>query len=204
MEAAVPAITAYEALNLLRDGNARFAAGALEHPRADTARRSETLAAQHPFAAVLACADSRCPPEIIFDQGIGDLFVVRVAGNVVCPETLASLEYAVDHLGVRLIVVLGHSHCGAVAAALAAALARSASVGATDRSPAASQDEPLDQAVRENIWQAVAGVLSGSALIAKCVREVEVEVHGAHYDLATGAVEWLGRHRDETSLTTPR
>ena len=199
METGAAAITAYEALNLLREGNARFAAGAMEHPRADITRRSETLAAQHPFAAVLGCSDSRCPPEIIFDQGLGDLFVVRVAGNVVCPETLASLEYAVGRRGVRLIVVLGHAHCGALAAALAAALAQTASVGAGP-SP---RPEALDQAVRENIWRAVAGVLSGSALIAKRVREVEVEVHAAHYDLATGVVEWLGRHRDETSLTTP-
>jgi len=187
MEAALASITAYEALNLLRDGNARFTAGAMEHPRADPGRRSETLAAQHPFAAVLACSDSRCPPEIIFDQGLGDLYVVRVAGNVVCPETLASLEYAVERRGVRLIVVLGHSHCGAVEARLGGG------------APA----EVLDHAVRENIWQAVAGVLGGSAMIANRVREVEVEVHGAHYDLATGVVKWLGRHHDETSLTTP-
>jgi carbonic anhydrase len=107
-----------EALNKLREGNKRFADSHPVHPHQDILRRSQLVPSQKPFAAILGCADSRVPPEIIFDQGLGDLFVVRVAGNAVDPFVTGSLEYAVDHLGVRLIVVLGHSGCGAVNAAL--------------------------------------------------------------------------------------
>ena len=97
----------------LKEGNERFATDRLEHKDMGAARRTELTAGQHPFAAVLSCADSRVPPEIVFDQGLGDLFVVRVAGNVGEPFALGSIDYAVEHLHVPLIVVLGHEKCGA-------------------------------------------------------------------------------------------
>jgi len=106
------------ALAALVEGNRRFAAGVAEHPRQDARRREEVLArGQYPFAAIVGCADSRVPPEIVFDQGLGDLFVLRTAGNIVDDLGVACLEYAAAHLGVPLIVVMGHSRCGAVTAA---------------------------------------------------------------------------------------
>ncbi len=114
----VVALSAADALQRLQDGNARFVADhAATHDLGDQ-RRHELVGGQHPFAIVLACADSRVPPELLFDQGLGDLFVIRVAGNVVDPAILGSIEYAVDHLGVQLVVVLGHDSCGGVQAVL--------------------------------------------------------------------------------------
>jgi carbonic anhydrase len=114
---AAPKVSPTEALARLKAGNERFVASKLEHPRQTAERRTELANGQHPFAIVLACADSRTSPELVFDQGLGDVFVVRVAGNVLNDETVGSIEYAVDHLGAQLIVVLGHERCGAVAAA---------------------------------------------------------------------------------------
>ena len=112
---AASGISADEALRLLKEGNSRYVDGKPQHPRQDRARRALTAAqGQHPLAAVLTCSDSRVPAEIIFDQGIGDLFVVRVAGNVAATDEIGSIEYAVDHLATPLVVVLGHTQCGAV------------------------------------------------------------------------------------------
>ncbi len=110
-------LSAADALKQLMEGNARFAGERSLHPHQDTVRRVKITEGQRPFAAVLGCADSRIPPEVVFDQGLGDLFVVRVAGNVVDAYVLASIEYAVSHLGTPLVVVLGHTACGAVTAA---------------------------------------------------------------------------------------
>ena len=113
-----PAVSAGQALQLLLDGNQRFVAGKLEHPNQTPARRAELGKGQHPFAAVLACSDSRTPPEIIFDRGLGDIFTVRVAGNVADQVVIESVGYSVKHLGARLVMVLGHRRCGAVTAAV--------------------------------------------------------------------------------------
>src|SRR3954468_12627567 len=110
--------TPKEIADALIEGNRRFAAGASQHPHLDAALRAQQAEKQTPFAAVLACADSRVAPEIIFDQGIGDLFVVRVAGNIASPEAVASLAYAIEHLAVTFIMVLGHEKCGAVKATI--------------------------------------------------------------------------------------
>ena len=115
--AEVAKVSPTEANQRLSEGNARFVAGHSQHPRQDPERRTELASTQHPFAVVLGCADSRTGPETLFDQGLGDLFVVREAGNVVDDHTLGSIEYAVEHLHSPLIVVLGHERCGAVAAA---------------------------------------------------------------------------------------
>src|SRR3989339_1416872 len=114
-----PGISADEAMRVLKAGNARYVEGKLQHPHQDRVRWALTAAqGQHPLAAVLTCSDSRAPAEIIFDQGIGDIFVIRVAGNVAATDEIGSLEYAVDHLAAPLVVVLGHSQCGAVGAVL--------------------------------------------------------------------------------------
>src|SRR5947209_2306854 len=115
-EAAPP--TAEGAIKLLKEGNGRFAQGKLAAKDTGANRRALLAKGQHPFAVVLTCADSRVAPELVFDQGLGDLFVLRVAGNITDPFTLGSIEYAVEHLHTPLIVVLGHENCGAVAAAL--------------------------------------------------------------------------------------
>src|SRR5881392_116597 len=116
---AIPSVKPDEALSRLKEGNERFAKNNVTAEKPIASRRTETAKAQNPFAIVVGCADSRTAPEIIFDQNIGDLFVVRVAGNLVDDYALGSIEYAVEHLGARLIVVLGHERCGAVTAALA-------------------------------------------------------------------------------------
>ena len=112
-----PSIAPTEAISKLKEGNGRYTSGNLQHPGQTAERRTELARTQHPFAAIVSCSDSRVPPEIVFDQGLGDLFIVRVAGNVINDEGLGSLEYTVDHLGTRLILVLGHQRCGAVDAA---------------------------------------------------------------------------------------
>src|SRR6476620_4792029 len=116
-----PIVAPDEALGRLKAGNERFVTNKDSASKPVAARRTETAQEQHPFAIVVGCADSRTAPEIIFDQNIGDLFVIRTAGNLVDDHALGSIEYAVEHLGARLIVVLGHERCGAVTAALASA-----------------------------------------------------------------------------------
>ena len=124
------------ALARLKAGNARFVANPVSKGKPTAARRAETAQTQHPFAIIVGCADSRTSPELVFDQNIGDLFVVRTAGNLVDDHGLGSIEYAVDHLGTRLIVVLGHQRCGAVKAAMASATAPGPRQFAGSRYPA--------------------------------------------------------------------
>ena len=102
-----PGVAPAEAISKLKEGNGRYTSGNLQHPGQTSERRAELAKTQHPFATILSCSDSRVPPEIVFDQGLGDLFIVRVAGNVINDEGLGSVEYSVDHLGTRLILVLG-------------------------------------------------------------------------------------------------
>ena len=186
--------TPEEALERLREGNARFVAGRPEALNRDLGRVSSLSGGQEPFAAILGCADSRVPPELLFDQGFGDLFVVRVAGNVATPEEIASLEYAVGVLGASLILVLGHTSCGAVTAAL-------------DGGPAPGQISSLyqhmypaldqaggdvDRAVELNVGQQAAVVRGASPVIRDLGREGSVAVEGGVYDLSTGRVRLLG------------
>ncbi len=205
-------ISADEALRLLKEGNARYVEGKLQHPRQDRARRALTAAqGQHPLATVLSCSDSRVPPEIIFDQGIGDLFVVRVAGNVSATDEIGSIEYAVDHLATPLVVVLGHSQCGAVTALVddtklppniaslvepiqpAVEKARQANAGA-------AKDVILKAAITGNVWQSIEDMLRQSPLIREKVRDGQANVVGALYDIDSGQVEWLGPHPDQEKL----
>src|SRR2546423_9681320 len=109
-----PKVSPADALARLKAGNQRFVAGKLQHPHQDSKRRAELITGQRPFAIFLGCADSRTSPEVLFDQGLGDLFLVRVAGNILDDHVLGSIEYAVEHLGAHLIVVLVHQHCDAV------------------------------------------------------------------------------------------
>ena len=179
----------------LISGNKRFAEGNPTHPNQSMARRQEMAKGQNPRAAVLACADSRVSPEIVFDQGLGDLFVVRVAGNVVNDPILGSLEYAVEHLGTRLIVVLGHQRCGAVAAACAGGEAPGhigslvqALAPAVDKI-SASEEGRVDWVAKENVRMMAKSLRSCGPILEKWVRQGKLEVAGAFYNLDTGAVE---------------
>src|SRR3954451_10886779 len=115
---AASGLSADQALSRLLAGNERFVAHKERHPDESAGRRRELVSGQHPFAVILGCSDSRVAPELLFDEGLGDLFVIRVAGNIVDDDILASIEYAVEHLGTKLVVVLGHEKCGAVSAAV--------------------------------------------------------------------------------------
>jgi carbonic anhydrase len=196
---------AVRALRTLLDGNARFRRSAPEHPRQDAARRQEVASGQAPFAMVLYCSDSRVPVETLFDVGIGDLFGMRVAGNLLDSAVLGSIEYAVEHLGVRLLVVLGHSSCGAVAASagvirsgqnpgghigwLAETLRPAISEAVTaDSGPGAS----LRAAEEANVRYVIDRARDRSPIIREAVENGRLAVVGAYYDLDDGSVRVLG------------
>ena len=189
--------TADEALEALVKGNKAFVTAGGACARQSAARRSDVAGAQHPIAVVIGCADSRVPPETIFGQGIGDLFVVRVAGNVIDDTVLGSVEYAVEHLGVSLIVVLGHERCGAVEAALGDGQphAHVADIVGRIRSAIAGvraqRGDALDNAVRANVAASVKQVQSSKPLLLPMVQKGDIKVVGGRYDLDTGAVEIL-------------
>lgn len=187
-------IPAPDALTRLERGNARAAAGRPRHPNISSARRLEVAKGQHPFAVVVSCSDSRVPPEVVFDQGIGDLFVVRTAGNVVDDVALGSIEYAVEHLGPSLIVVLGHERCGAVTAAIGGGEAPGhvakivEAIRPAVESTANVEGDRVDAAARENVRR-VAEAIESDAPVA----ERHATVVGMLYDLDTGRVEKLAR-----------
>jgi carbonic anhydrase len=183
----------------LIEGNARFAEGKSLHPRQDARRRAEVLEkGQYPFAAIVACSDSRVSPEIVFDQGLGDLFVVRTAGNLVDDLGIASLEYAVAHLGAPLIVVMGHSRCGAVTSAVeggAAPGSLSAIHAALAPSVERAKDRPgdvVDAAARENVKSLVAALGRREGVLKNLVDRGALSVVGAFYDIERGSVEFIG------------
>jgi carbonic anhydrase len=207
-----PGISADEAMRVLKAGNARYVEGKPQHPHQDRVRRALTAAqGQHPLAAVLTCSDSRTPAEIIFDQGIGDLFVIRVAGNVAATDEIGSIEYAVDVRAVPLVVVLGHTQCGAVGAVLdnaklppniakLVAPIKPAVDQAREANPDAAKEVLLQAAITDNVWQAVDDMLRQSPIIREKVRDNQVQVAGALYDLDSGQVQWLGPHPDQAKL----
>lgn len=182
----------------LVEGNARFASGHTLHPHQAPERRTELATSQHPFAVILACADSRVGPELLFDQGLGDLFVVREAGNVVDDHTLGSIEYAVEHLHSPLIVVLGHERCGAVAAARDTVAAKGHAEGHIESlvdalRPAveATVGKDAETTCKANIRNVVHALRTSEPLLQHGVEKGEIAVVGAYYDLDSGAVTFL-------------
>jgi carbonic anhydrase len=179
-------------LEELLEGNRRFFEERGVHPRSSAMRRGEVAGGQKPFAVVVACSDSRVPPEILFDQGLGDLFVVRTAGNVVDDTALGSIEYAVAHLGVRLVVVLGHTRCGAVGAAIEGGGAEGhlASVLEALVKPVEEvrrqEGDVHDLASRRNVELIVAGLKRSEPVLASLAGRLDVV--GCYYDLDTGRV----------------
>ncbi|MEO8367636.1 MAG: carbonic anhydrase [Candidatus Solibacter sp.] len=189
--------TADDALARLMAGNKRYVLHQEQHPDASVARRKSLEAGQHPFAIILGCADSRVPPELLFDQGLGDLFVVRVAGNIVDDAVLGSIEYAVEHLGAKLIVILGHEKCGAVSAAIAAGHVPGhigSLVDAIQPAVEASAKEPGDKVhncVIANVRRVADQVRHSEPLLKDACERHEVKVVAADYALDSGRVTLL-------------
>jgi carbonic anhydrase len=190
-----------DALKRLMAGNARYAANKPEVKDYSAGRAARTTA-QYPVAAILSCADSRVSPELLFDQGPGDLFVVRVAGNYVNIDNLASLEYAVEVLGTPLVMVMGHANCGAVNAVVKNAHSSSALPGhifmlvdaiqpGVEKALAEGGEHELDNAIEQNVQYNVERLKRAQPLLAPKVRDGKVQVVGAVYHLATGQVKLL-------------
>lgn len=198
---------ARDALTRLRRGNRRFVAG--EHVSIEAAeRRPRLVAEQHPFAIILGCADSRAPAELVFDQGLGDLFVIRVAGNVVAPSLIGSIEYAAEVFGTRLVVVMGHSHCGAVQAAveeldrptelrspnLRSIVERIRPSIETVRDvagPEIDRETLVSKAIRANVRASVTQLRASSTLLERLIEDDALLIVGAEYALETGVVEFF-------------
>jgi len=201
-------MNALEALERLREGNRRFASGDPGHDtRSDRARRGVLTSRQEPFAAILGCSDSRVPVEIVFDQGLGDLFVIRVAGNVVAPSQIGSVEFAAERFGTRLVLVLGHSKCGAIQATLEQLQRprenqsrslhsivdriRPSVEGLLATELRHHPDSLVREAVRANIRASVSHLRHGSGLIEQLVQNSGLLVIGAEYSLETGVVDFF-------------
>ncbi len=201
-------ITAQEALERLEEGNRRFVANVrCLDALASHGRRGEPVSEQRPFAVILGCSDSRVPAEIVFDQGLGELFVIRVAGNIVAPSQVGSVEFAASQFGTPLVVVLGHSHCGAVSATINQLTGRDVhdsrnilsiverirpSVeGLIETDLRHDEAALLRQAVRANVRASANQLRHGSDLLEKLIREDKLVVVGAEYSLETGAVQFF-------------
>lgn len=182
------------ALKRLMDGNQRFVKQKIKHPDQSKARMKEVAQAQHPFATVLSCADSRVAPEILFDEGIGDLFDIRVAGNIVIPEVLGSIEYAVDILGTPVLMVLGHERCGAVTAAVQGERLPG-HMGSFVKAikPAISKTkgqsgDPVDNTVVANVQYQIEKLKRSSTILSARSQDGKLKIVGGRYDLDTGEV----------------
>ena len=184
-------------LAALKAGNEHHATHKYQHPHETLSRQMELIGGQHPEAEILSCSDSRVPPEIIFDQGLGDLFVVRVAGNVASDAEIASLEYGAEHLHVSLLVVLGHESCGAVTAAVQGGEPEG-HLGslmelikpAVDKTKGAPGDA-VANAVRTNVQMVVQNLRKSTPILSELVAQGKLKIVGAVYSLETGKVTWL-------------
>jgi carbonic anhydrase len=200
-------LSALEALARLRDGNTRFVSDQRAQDATSHARRREVASSQEPFAIILGCSDSRVPAELVFDQGLGDLFVIRVAGNIVAPSQVGSVEFAAERFGTRLVVVLGHSRCGAILATIEELQRRSGEQGRNLRSivdrirPSVSalmatelRHDPealVREAVRANIRFSADHLRHGSALLEQLIQTDGLLIVGAEYCLESGVVDFF-------------
>ena len=193
-------IPASEGLQRLRDGNYRFANGEATNLQSiNQARRAELVDGQNPFAVIVACSDSRVPVELLFDQGLGDLFVIRVAGNIVAPSQIGSVEFAAAQLGTRLVVVLGHSNCSAVDATQQE-LAKQQETRSPNlqsivnriRPAVEALDNPsLDDAVAANVRNSVAQLRNSPEILKALIDSGELTVVGAEYSIESGVVDFF-------------
>jgi carbonic anhydrase len=201
-------IHAHDALQRLQEGNIRFTLN-VRGPEAlvSQTRRQELSTSQEPFAIILGCADSRVPAEIVFDQGLGDLFVIRIAGNIVAPSGIGSVEFAASRFGTQLVVVLGHSRCGAILATLEELRRPTENQSRNLRSivdrvrpsvegllaiePRPDNDVIVNEAVRANIRASVRNLRKGSEILEQLVQDGQLVIVGAEYSLETGIVEFF-------------
>ena len=201
-------IPAPEALQRLRDGNRRFVSNVRSHDSlSGEARRAEVATGQEPFAIILGCSDSRVPAEIVFDQGLGDLFVIRVAGNIVAPSQIGSVEFAAERFGTRLVVVLGHSQCGAIQATIDELKRPTVNQSRNLRSivdrvrpavepllrsgPQRDPEALFRDAVRANVCISAGHLRHGSDILEQLIEQSGLAVVGAEYSLETGVVEFF-------------
>jgi len=203
-----------EALDKLKSSNIRFSSGQSNHSDISAERRKEvTAGGQHPFATIIACSDSRVPVEIIFDQGVGDIFVIKVAGNVCNTDEIGSIEYGVAHLSTPVMVVLGHTNCGACTAVATGADVHGcipdliAPINpALQKVYAAYPDlygkELVPALVEANVWQAIEDLFQRSSSTRRRTNDGRVTVVGAVYNIETGIVKWMGTHPEQESLTS--
>jgi len=204
--------TAELAQKRLEEGNVRFQNQQRRLPNSGLSRVRETAKdGQHPFVTMLSCSDSRVPLEVVFDQGIGDIFVIRVAGNVAGDSEIGSIEYGVEHVGTPLLVVLGHTKCGAVTAAATHAHTEGSITKLVERiqpavekvtkdTPEITAEELVKKATVENVWESIKNLMKKSEILRHCVKEDKLRVVGAIYNVETGAVEWLGEHANMKEL----
>lgn len=206
-----PGIDSNEALKMLKDGNERFVSGEREYPHLDKDRIDETSTGQAPFVTIVSCSDSRVPPEHVFDSGIGDLFVIRLAGNVCDVDSIGTIEYGVVHLQTPLLVILGHTSCGAVTAVVQEADVHGSIPKLVDNIvPAVEKvkhdhsdlegDDLISASIKQNVWQSIEDTLLHSPETAELVKEGKLKVVGAIYALDSGEVEWLGEHPEQEKL----
>jgi carbonic anhydrase len=197
-------VPADEALERLLEGNRRFVAGVRDEA-ASLTRRADLVAGQEPFAIILGCSDSRVPAELVFDQGLGDLFVIRVAGNIVAPSQIGSVEFAAEQFHTRLVVILGHSQCGAVTATLEELRHPSDSAHSRNLRSIVGRIQPavqgllaelagdehalLREACRANVRASANQLRHGSEIIEKLCAEDGLLIVGAEYSLETGVVD---------------
>jgi len=192
---------AADVLAELKAGNEHHATKHYQHPHQTAARQRELTTTQHPHATILSCADSRVAPEIVFDQGLGDLFDVRVAGNIAGDAEIASIEYAADHLGVPVLVVLGHQRCGAVTAAAEPGEAPGhlpvliAAIRPAVEQARGMPGDTIDNAVRINVENVVRQLTGSQPVLAGLTAAGRLQVVGAVYSLDTGKIEWLPKDR---------
>ena len=190
-----------DSLQKLMDGNKRYVEGKLANKDIGDSKRKELSKGQKPFAIVITCSDSRVPPELLFDQGLGDIFVIRVAGNVVDSIALGSIEYGAEHLHAPLIFILGHTKCGAVTATLEAKGKPEGNIGAIVQkiTPAAdaakkkggTKDEILETAIQENMKNVYKDIMNKSKIIPELVHEGKVKIVAGEYDITTGKIAMI-------------
>ena len=188
-----------EAIQMLKDGNARFVSGKPSRPHQSTDRRTEVAGGQHPYAVILTCSDSRVPPELVFDAGLGDLFVVRVAGNTADDTAIGSIEYAVEHLGATVVVVLGHDRCGAVKAAVDGADSPTpppghlpavvAPISLAVKQTRGQPGDKVDLCVHANVDNVVAQLKESKPVLAERVAAGKLQVIGGCYELDSGVAK---------------
>ena len=186
-------LSSTEALDRLKEGNTRFVKDSLQHSKQDSERRGQLTKGQHPFAIILSCADSRVIPEIAFDTGLGELFIIRVAGNIANTSSIASIEYAVANLDVKLIVVMGHESCGAVTAAISGVDAGpnlNHLISMIEPAVARSDKSSVNEVVKENARLNARLLVDKSQIISGAVKEKNVNIVSAYYNLESGVVDF--------------